>query len=186
MLEHMHGRAAVAAAISRAIASAGECSEKDPKLMPDSPETCEVYPITKADRAFWGGEDDLMPGPWDPSEASQEHPPPYNLVKKPNAVDPVSVPLPMDVDETEAASPKQPYPEISTDRLRLTLLQQQEAMTKLLGEMKRLDKGSSKPAIRKAYEQAIRRETAVWRRCTPLNGTSRTTGQFNITVTIVS
>ncbi|KQK77588.1 hypothetical protein AAES_124013 [Amazona aestiva] len=154
MLEHMHGRAAVAAAVSRAIASAGECSERDPKLIPDLPETHEVYPKTKADKAFWGGEDDLMPGPWTSSEAGKEQPLPYNPLKNPNAVDPVSVPLPVDVDEAEAALPKPPYPEIPTDGLRQTLLEQQETMTKLLAEMKWLDKGSSKPAIRKAYEQA--------------------------------
>uniref|UniRef100_A0A8B9ITI8 CCHC-type domain-containing protein n=1 Tax=Amazona collaria TaxID=241587 RepID=A0A8B9ITI8_9PSIT len=152
MLEQMHGQAAVAATASRAIASARECSEEDPILTPELPEPREAYPVTREDKAFWGADDDLMPGPWNSSEADKERPPPCNPDKKPNTVDPVSVPLPMDMDE--AASSKPNYPEIPTDKLRQTLLEQQETMTKLLGEMRRLEKGSSKPAVKRAYEQA--------------------------------
>lgn len=107
--------------------------------------------------ATCGPYDDLIP-PWDPIDihnvpAPAPLAPPAAQDAVPTNPDPVSwPPPPPDIDPAIMPLPEETN--MDAEDLQSTLQKQTELMTKLLGEMKRLDKGSKNRTIREAYKKA--------------------------------
>ncbi|CAM9139798.1 unnamed protein product, partial [Bubo scandiacus] len=159
ILEAMKGRACVAAAAAHAIAAAEwkesdkEEKEKEEKnLLFDGVPASSKVVCPVSEREFWAGPR-IEIEPWVPPTMPSAPPlpasPPPDTLS--NSIDPVKMPLPMDVDDESSQAV---YPKPHSEQLVSLLKEQEKTMSDLLDEMQRLDRGSAKQAIREAYKKA--------------------------------